>query len=127
MNKKILLFGIPLLLAGIVMAAIIYHTLTVNATISEALSTVTLDLDMSGFPGEVVVQTFVINNAANVPLNTQFTWLETENLNDVVYITDMPKVVELAPGDNDVNATFTYADETPLGDITGTITLERVA
>ena len=127
MNKK-LLFGVILgtMLLGLVIAsAIYYHTIPVTSTIGEALSSTTVALNFSGFPGETIIQNIDVNNVANVPLNTELTWTEGNNLNLVNYTNDLPKTINLVPGANVVPVSFTYATDSTIGDFDGNITLTR--
>ena len=73
------MFGIPILVIALVAAVIFIAYVQVDATVSEALSTSTVDLDLSGFPGETITQDITIVNAASVPLNAQLTWEERKN------------------------------------------------
>lgn len=130
MERKKVLLAIPLgvLMLGLIIAgAVYYHTIDVTATVSEALSSLTIALDFSGFPGETITKTFDIQNDASVNLDTTLTWTELTNVNGVVYTTDMTKTVTLLPGANSVGVEFVYATDTVIGDVTGEITLERVA
>jgi len=79
MNRKLLMFGIPILAIALVAAAIFIAYVKVDTTVNEALSTSTIAVDLSGFPGETITQDITIDNAASVPLNTLLTWEERKN------------------------------------------------
>lgn len=129
MNKK---FIVPIVLgvmfiAGVLAVGIWYANINVTATVSEALSTTTTDVSVSGVSGEIVTKTFNITNAANRALNTELTWAEVTKTGGVIYTTDMPKTVALVPGLNTISVVFTYNTTSPLGTVAGTVTLTRVA
>jgi hypothetical protein len=127
MNKKLLIGG-GIALASmlvIVSAVVLYHMMSVDITVNEALSTTTMSISLSGFAGETVTKTITINNQANVPLDTTLSWAEDTNANGVVYTPDMPKVVTLSSGDNDVDVSFMIDPSSPVGAFNGTISLTR--
>lgn len=127
-QKKVVIPLMALMLIGFVVAgAVYYHSISVTATVGEALSSADVAIDFSGYPGETIVKTFNVNNAANVPLDTRVSWTETENLNGVTYSNDMTKVVTLAPGVNTIGVQFVYNEDSTIGNVLGTITLERIA
>ena len=81
-RKKLLMFGIPLLFVVSLIAAAIYIQIVsvdVDATISEALSVTDVSMSFSGYPGETKTQNIIIDNAADVPLNVELSWVETSN------------------------------------------------
>jgi outer membrane lipoprotein-sorting protein len=128
MNKKLLALGLPVLLTALVVAVML-SSVNVTIQVDEALSTTTTDLTLSpAYAGETITQTIPVENKANVPLNVELSWTETENLNGVTYTTDMSKTVEIpALSTADVEVSFTFATDTELGEVTGQIVLERVA
>lgn len=131
-NRKLLGFVLMFLVVAESIAFtsgvnILIHTINVDATVSEALSSTTLNLDFSGMPGETIVESISVNNGASVPLGVFISWNEDTNLNGVNYTTDMPQTVTLAPGANSVDVSFTYTNDTVTGDVNGTVTLERTA
>lgn len=73
------MFGIPILAVALVTAYIFIAFVKVDATVSEALSTSTIELDLSGFPGETITEDITIDNLASVPLNALLTWEERKN------------------------------------------------
>ncbi len=79
MNKKILLFGLPLLAIGLVFAAVYFSSVETSATISEPLSSSDTDLSLSAYPGETLVETISVKNLASVPLSVNLLWVETSN------------------------------------------------
>lgn len=127
MNKK-LLYGlmIPLLAVVLVSAVAIYFaTIPVTFSVSEALSTETIELDFSGAVGSCIIKTIDVSNAANNPLPVQLTWVETSNINGVIYTTDMPKTEELTIGLNSIDVELCYVPESVLGDVNGNVILSR--
>lgn len=114
-----------LLFIATVSAVVFFSQVQVDATVSEALSSTTLNIDVSGFPGETITQNISVQNDASVPLDVSLAWSEVSNLNTVDYTTDMPKVVTVQPGLNEIPVSFTYATDSPIGDISGTIDLSR--
>lgn len=79
--NKLLIIGLPLILvtALVIAIGIYFHTVDVDATVSEALSSTTVDLDFSGMPGETITKEITINNAANVDLTVNLEWTERTN------------------------------------------------
>ena len=127
-NKKLLLpVFVVLSLCLVYAGAVIFHNINATATVSEALVSTDVSADFSGYAGETIVKNFTVENKASVPLDVEVTWEETSNINNVTYTTDMTKTLTLAPGSNIVSVLFTYAEDTTLGDVEGTITLSRVA
>jgi len=126
-SKAFIIPAVALMICGFVAAAIYISSINVTATVSEALSTTTTDVSYSGYAGETVCVNVPIDNAANVPLNVELTYAETSNPNNVIYTNNMnPLDTQLAPGTNNINTCVTYDGASPLGDIAGTITINRV-
>lgn len=126
MNKKIAVPMAVALLATLVAAAVLYNTSTVDVTINEALSTVNTSLAFSGFPNETISRNIVVHNAGSNPLNSRFTWSQDQNVNGVVYTTNLPMNQSMLPGDNNVTVSFTIAPDSPVGSYNGTVSLNRV-
>lgn len=78
-KKKLVMFGVPILALALVTAAIFIAYVKVDATVNEALSTSTIDIDLSGFPGETITEDITVANAASVPLYAKLTWQEMKN------------------------------------------------
>ena len=78
-NKKVITFGIPILAIALVSAVILFHYVTVDATVSEALSSATINLDVSGLPGETTIGSIDVSNGASVDLPVLLTWIEKSN------------------------------------------------
>lgn len=78
-RKKLIMFGIPILAVALVTAYIFIAFVKVDATVSEALSTSTIEIDLSGFPGETITEDITIDNLASVPLDALLTWEEKKN------------------------------------------------
>jgi len=79
-----------ILLITIVAAAVIFHNVNVDITVGEALSTVSTAITIpSLYPGETHNESLTVSNAANVPLNATFTWMEIANDNSTSYTTNM--------------------------------------
>lgn len=129
MNKKILtpIVAAVLILGFAFAANILYHSVPVDATISEALTSTTVSLSVSGYPGETISRDIIVDNAASVPLNTLVTWEEGTNANIVSYTTSMPITQTLSPGTNTITVTYTIATDSPTGTFNGNIKLERTA
>jgi len=128
MNKK-LIYGmvIPLLAIVVIVSAVAIYFASINITfsVSESLSTDTVELDFSGVAGGCVIQTFNVDNAANNPLPIQLTWVETSNQNGVIYTIDVPRAEELVPGTNSINIELCYGSESVLGAVSGNVILSR--
>ena len=116
------------MLIGFIAAAVYISEINATATVSEAFSTTTTDVSYSGFPGETICVDVPVDNDANVALDVELTYVETDNPDAVIYTTNMDSGLDqtLAPGANLVNTCATYDAVTPLGDIAGTITITRV-
>lgn len=128
MNKKLIGIGAGIvLMTAIVLAAVFYHSVPVSITVSEALSSTTISIGTSGFPGESIEQNISVNNAANVALNTSLTWLQDANANGVTYTTNLPLIQTLSPGLNIISVDYAINSDSPAGNFNGTITLQRVA
>lgn len=125
-KKSFSIFAVALFAVALVSAAVVYNSITVDATVSEALSTTTVSLDFSGFPGETITHSIDIQNDASVNLDTTLSWTELTNVNGATYSTDLSKTVTLTPGANSVDVSVTYNTDSPVGDITAEITLERI-
>ena len=132
-NKLFIIPMIMLAVVGLVSAAVFIANINATATVSEAFSTLTTDVSYSGMPGETVCVDVPITNAANVPLDVELTYVENPNLaignpNGVIYTTNMDSGLDqtLAPGANNVTTCATYDAVTPIGDIAGTVTINRV-
>lgn len=108
MNKKILLFGIPILLLGIVAAAIVYtFTLNVNAYVSEPISGSGANIDLSSaMVNQPYYNSFVIHNAATVSEPSSVTWFP-----DATYNTAFHYAQEVSV---DGGSTYTDVTATPL-------------
>lgn len=127
MNKKLLLFGVPILLAGFVFAAVLIANLNVTATVSEAIETTQTELTVSAYPGGITCQAIEVNNAADWNLWGDFTFVESSNPEGVVYTVDLPRTETLIPGINSVNVCFDITSDSPNGTLTGTVTINRVS
>lgn len=129
MNKKIMFASIDgvVLLTALVAAAVLYASIPTSVSVSEALSTTTLSVSLSGFPGETLTKNIDVNNVGSVALNTRVSFAEDSNVNGVTYTTNMPETVLLAPGANTVTVTYTILNDSPVGDFNGTIQLDRTA
>lgn len=125
-NKKYLSFVLLALAFTFVTAGVIYNSINVTITVSEALSTTTTAIAFTGYAGETIPQCFTVTNLANVNLNTQLTYAEATNTG-VTYSTDMPKTITLASGDNNVCVNAIITNDSDNGAVTGTVTLTRVA
>jgi len=127
MNKKLFLFAIPLLLAvSAIAVGIYYHEVAVNIQVDEALDSTTMAISISPmYAGEVRDEVIVVNNKANVPLKTLVTWNST-GTDGVNLTTNLPKLFDLASGDNNLVITFSVDGSSLVGQENGTITLTRV-
>ncbi len=127
--KKKLLYGLilPLLAVVLVSAVAIYFaTINVTFTVSEALSTETVELDFSGVVGDCVEKSFDVTNDANSDLPIQLNWVETSNPNGVTYaITDMPRTETLSNGINTITIELCYDSESVIGEVSGNVILSR--
>lgn len=128
MNKKLLYSSIigTILLISFVYAMVLYSSIPADITVNEALSTTTLSVSLSGFPGEGLTRTIDIHNAGSVRLSTNLSWVEDTNTNGVQYTTDMPKLQQINPGNNSIVVTWNLTSGTPVGTFNGTISLTRV-
>jgi len=135
-KKKLWLFLVPILGIALVAAAVWIANLDVTTTISEAISTAQTDIVISALVGGVTCEQVSIDNAANWDLWTALTFTETSNfvndglgndVGDVTYTTDLPKTVTLSSGANMVDVCFDVTEDSLIGVITGTVTIERVA
>lgn len=121
----LLIIGLLVLVVGVT-AGILIANIPTTLTVNEALATATSGIGLTGFPGETFSASIEVLNQANVPLNVEATWTETDNINGVVYITNMPLTISLVPGWNLVDVNFVIADDSPTGDINGNVQLTRV-
>ena len=128
MNKKLLSAVIGVLALTFVVAAVFIANINATATISESISTATTDVSYSGYPGETICVGVPITNAASVANDVELTYAAGANPNNVTYTTNMDGILAqtLAPGANNVNTCVTYNGSSPVGDIAGVITINRV-
>ena len=98
-----------------------------TVTVSEALSTTTVDQSVSAFPGEPETISINVDNAASVPLNVEISFSETSNANGVIYTADMPKTVVASPGSNTFDVTYNIASDSPTGTLETKVSLTRIA
>jgi len=126
-KKKLWLFLTPVLAIALVAAVVYIASLNVTATVSEAISTAQTDIVISPIIGGVTCSQVSIDNAASWDLWTQLSFTETSNVGGVVYTTDLPKTVTLSSGNNQVDVCFDVTEDSPVGEIDGTVTIERVA
>lgn len=132
MNKKLLIFGVPILALAVVSAvAIFLASVDTTVTVSEAfdISVVPLTVTDVYTDGIEHCVDVLVTNSASVPLNAQFTWIEDTNVALVTYTTDAdtPRTDVLTSGANSVPICFTVATDSPVGVIEGHVTVERVA
>ena len=131
MNKKLLMFGLPVLVLAVLVSAVIYfHTVSVDITVDEALESTTLDISISAYPGETKTAEIEVNNKADVPLDVELIWVNLPVIvpgtqEPVNYTTDMPKTVTVEPGLNTITAEFYIASDSEVGEIAGEIELNR--
>ena len=127
-NKIYVLLLLPaLLLVSTVLAGVVFKQLDVTVTVSEALSTTTVDQSVSAFPGEPETISINVDNAASVPLNVEISFSETSNANGVIYTADMPKTVVASPGSNTFDVTYNIASDSPTGTLETKVSLTRIA
>lgn len=95
MNKKILLFGVlPVLAIALVVAAAVYfHSVSVNGTVNEALSSETTEISLDAIAGETLIKQVSVQNDGTVPLGVEFAWTEQTNnylleADEIVWDTD---------------------------------------
>lgn len=129
MNKK-LLYGIPiavLLMAVAVFAAVsYYHQVNVDLTVSEARSSTDVPFSLSCMSGETVEHNLTVHNNANVALNTELTWTETENNESVLYSNNLPQTITLAPTSDTVfTVSMVCSPVTPAGVVIGTVNMNK--
>ena len=81
MNKKILMFGIPIFALVVVSALAVayFHSVSVDLTVDEARNSADLPFSLTGYSGETVTKDLVIHNSANVPLSAQLSYVEKTN------------------------------------------------
>ncbi len=80
-KKKLLIFGIPILFIGLAMALGVYfNSVKIDSNISEPLSSSSVSLDLSAYPGETKLETIDVRNAATVPLTVSLNWIEKSNI-----------------------------------------------
>jgi uncharacterized protein (UPF0218 family) len=128
MNKKYLMFGLPIVLGILLVSAVAIYFATINVTftVSEALSTETVALDFSGVVGDCVQQTFEVTNNAENDLPIQLMWVQTSNENGVTYeITNMPRTETLTNGINSITIELCYDSESVIGAVSGNVILSR--
>ena len=139
-KKKSKILGIPVLmfalicigLVTLVSASILYHMITVDVTVNEALDSTTYLIDLPGATMGTFTENITVDNSADISLNTEVSWIESSNegtINGTLvdYTTDMPKNVILAPGLNTITVEFVVANDSPVGDFGGNINLRRIA
>ena len=113
-KKKLLMFGIPIALSLVLVLAVVwYQSTTVNLTISEALSQTEAHLELIGFSGETIQKTVTINNAANVNLCTQLTWIEDEEGNPLKLILENKDSSTWKIIDDGIQATLEFNTANP--------------
>ena len=79
-KKKLALFILPLLAIGLVFAGVVYfNSVDVSASIEEPLSSSDTGLSLTAYPGETLVETISVDNAANVSLSVNLLWVEESN------------------------------------------------
>ena len=80
-NKKLLMFGLPILMIGLIFAGTVYFfSVSTTGTINEALSTLTTDLDFTAYPGEEVTDFIEVDNIASADLYVGLDWIEKSNI-----------------------------------------------
>lgn len=79
-KKKLALFIIPILAILVVSAIVYFHSVKVDATINEPLSSSSVSLDVSAFPSETVTKTISVQNDAENPLTVDFAWNQNSNV-----------------------------------------------
>lgn len=126
-KKKLWLFALPILGVALVAAAVLIANLDVTVTVSEAISTAQTELAVGPLPGGVTCETLSITNDATWDLWASLSFAETTNPNSVIYTTNLPSVATLIPGSNNVDVCFNVTSDSPIGTITGTVTIDRVA
>lgn len=126
-NKPVaILIGLFVILAVPVLAAVIIHTFSVDITVNEALSSTQVDVSVNKFPAETETISIPVTNAASVPIDVDFTWTEINNLNGVIYTTNMPLPVTLpASTTTNVDVTFTIDNGSPIGTFDGKVNIVR--
>ena len=133
MNKKLIMFGVPILAIALVAAVVLIANLDTTVTVSEAFDVVSESVVLeatAGNPNELCEQSvpIEITNLANWDLWAGLTYTETIS-SGVVYTTNMDTTLPatLGSGQNFVNVCFEVAEDSPLGIVEGTVTIERVA
>ena len=124
-NKLWIMLIAVFLVAGVYAVVVWTHSIPVTATVNEAFVSSTLNLDFSGIVGNTVVKEVNIHNSADVPIVVNLAWVELTNLNGVVYTYSIPLTYEAQSGDNFIPVSFTYDNGSPVGEVTGTLTLTR--
>lgn len=124
MNKKVLLFAVPILALVVISAAIIYfHQTQVTLTVTEARYSTDADVSINCYSGETQTWTTNIYNYANVPLKAQLIFDETSNVDGVNYTTTAPVNVDLpATSWTTQDVSITCDDITNAGTVIGTLT-----
>ena len=127
-NKKLVMgMTLSILLLTLVVAVVILITnVPTSVNVSEALSTNSSSLSFSGYPGENIIQSININNAASVSLYARLSFNETNNTAGVNYTTNLPLNVTVSPGVNNVNVAFTISNSSQVGTVNGNVVLERL-
>jgi len=125
----ILIIGLVLTsLIGVWAVSLYFHSVPVDLTVSEARSSADLSFSLICNSGETITKDLTISNAANVPLNAKLLWVEDSNIDGVIYTTNLPMEVALAPlTDTIATISVTCDPITPVGQVNGTINYEKIA
>ena len=129
MNKKILMFGIPIVLSIILVSAVVvyFHSVEATITVNEARSSIDLPFALTCNSGETVIKDLTIHNSANVPLRVELTFSETSNTG-VTYTNNLPSVIDLtANADTITTVSFTCNPTTESGTLVGLINYNKIA
>ena len=130
-NKKLLIFGSIFAIALVSAVAVYFASVNTTITVNEAFTTSEIPLTLDGaYPDGVERCVDVsIRNDASVPLNAEIIWFEDTNGNVVLYETDadIARTDSIGTGEQLIPVCFTVETGSPVGEITGHITIERVA
>ena len=129
-KRKAVAIPLVLVFAMVIVSATVayFHSMQVDLVVSEARSSGDMDVVLSFMSGETDSTTQTIHNAANVALCAELSWAELNNTDGVIYTTNLPQTLTLAPGaDTTATVTYTANEITPAGAVTGAIIYTKVA
>lgn len=130
-TKKItgITLGVMFALSMIAAATAVYfHQNNISVIASEGRQSTDTDVTLNCFSGETITSDRTIVNLANVPLCTELTYEQVDNVNGVVYTHNLPmKVTTGALSTGTYTTSYTCGETTPAGTVNGKITYTPVA